>query len=123
MNEVGYDAMAPGNHDFNYGANSLVSMQGNMEFDLLSANVTKDGNNPFKTSKIYIKGDKKIGVIGLTTPETVTKADPRKVEGYSFNAGSLAKILQDEINSLKSQDVDYIVVLGHLGVDEESAHR
>lgn len=59
MNKVGYDAMDPGNHDFNYGTNTLVKLQDNMEFELLSVNITKDGSTNFASSKVYNKGDKK----------------------------------------------------------------
>lgn len=122
MNAVGYTAMAPGNHDFNYGTSRLLELEGQMNFDLLSANVTVEetGAHAFTSSKLYEAGNKKVGIVGLTTPETVTKADPRKVAGYSFNPDELADILQGEINKLKGEGADYIVALGHLGIDEES---
>ena len=121
MNEVGYDAMTAGNHDYNYGINQLINLKNQMKFDLLIANVTKDGQNTFTSSKVYEKGNKKIGVLGISTPETATKTNPANVVGYSFNADKLVKIVQNEIDNLKSQGADYIVALGHLGIDSESS--
>lgn len=64
----------------NYGDNVLVKLQQKrMEFELLSARITKDGSTPFAFSKKYIK-DIKIGIIGLTILGTVAKSDSRIAE-------------------------------------------
>lgn len=39
MNLAGYDAMTPGNHDFNYGAERLQELAGMLNFPVLSANL------------------------------------------------------------------------------------
>lgn len=121
MNEVGYDAMTAGNHDFNHGMSQLLNLRDQMNFDFLVSNITKDGVNAFTSSKIYKKGGKQIGVIGLATPESATKTNPANVEGYSFNDDKLVEILQNEVDLLEKKGVDYIVVLGHLGIDSESS--
>ena len=121
MNEIGYDAMTAGNHDFNYGMSQLINLKNQMNFDFLVSNITKDGKKTFTSSSVYEKAGKKIGVIGIATPESATKTNPANVEGYSFNSDKLAQIVQDEINTLKGQSVDYIVALGHLGIDSESS--
>ncbi|WP_455538443.1 5'-nucleotidase C-terminal domain-containing protein [Terrisporobacter sp.] len=121
MNEVGYDAMTAGNHDFNYGMKQLLNLTGKMDFDFLVSNISKDGKNAFTSSNIYEKAGKKIGVVGLSTPETATKTNPANVEGYSFNNDKLSEILQSEVDLLEKQGVDYVIVLGHLGIDSESS--
>ena len=121
MNEVGYDAMTAGNHDFNYGMSQLLKLRDKMDFDFLVANITKDGVNTFASSNIYEKGGKKIGVVGLATPESATKTNPNNVAGYSFNDEKLAKILQKEVDLLEEEGVDYVIALGHLGIDSESS--
>lgn len=51
MNEIGYAAMAPGNHDFNYGYERLVELNELADFPILAANVKKDdGSNLFDAS-------------------------------------------------------------------------
>ncbi len=121
MHEVGYTALTPGNHDFNYGTARLKELSELMDFDLLSANFTdKSGTAVFTPSKIYTAGDKKIGIVGISTPETATKTNPLNVAGYQFNEAELASLVQAQIDSLKAEGADYIVALGHLGLDEES---
>lgn len=121
MNAAGYTAMTPGNHDFNYGTARLIELSKEMKFDLLSANFTDSkGAAAFTASKIYSAGDKKIGIVGISTPETATKTNPLNVKGYQFNEKDLAALVQAQIDSLKAGGADYIVALGHLGKDEES---
>jgi len=121
MNAVGYTAMTPGNHDFNYGTARLIELSKLMKFDLLSTNFTdKNGAAAFTASKIYAAGDKKIGVIGISTPETATKTNPLNVKDYQFNEKELAALVQAQIDKLKTDGADYIVALGHLGTDQES---
>lgn len=122
MNAVGYTAMTPGNHDFNYGTARLIALSKLMNFDLLSANFTdKNGTTAFAASKIYTAGNKQVGIVGISTPETATKTNPLNVEGYKFNEDEMVKQVQAQIDKLKTDGADYIVALGHLGTDEESA--
>jgi len=120
MNAVGYTAMTPGNHDFNFGTARLIELKNKMNFDLLSANFTdKDKKPVFTASKVYQAGDKEIGIIGVSTPETATKTNPLNVAGYQFNEADMAAMVQQEVDKLVNE-TDYIIILGHLGVDEES---
>lgn len=122
MNAVGYVAMTPGNHDFNYGTQRLIDLSKVMKFDLLSANFTDNqGNLVFPAAKIYKAGDKNIGIVGISTPETATKTNPLNVQGYKFNETEMAKLVQEQIDHLKADGADYVIALGHLGVDTESA--
>jgi len=122
MNAVGYDAMAPGNHDFNYGTNRLLALADMMDFPLLSANyTTKAGKLVFDGSVVLEAGNAKVGVVGISTPETAYKTSPLNTAGYTFNGDSMAELVQAQIDALLAQDVDYIIALGHLGIDEESA--
>lgn len=121
MNAVGYTAMCPGNHDFNYGTARLIELSKMMNFDLLSVNFTgKDKKPVFTASKTTMAGDKKVGIIGISTPETATKTNPLNVVGYQFNEKEMAAEVQGQIDQMESDGVDYIIALGHLGVDVES---
>lgn len=121
MNAVGYTAMCPGNHDFNYGTARLIELSGKMSFNLLSANFTDMNKAPvFTAAKVYTARDKEIGVIGITTPETATKTNPLNVTGYQFNEKEMAAQVQAQIDLMETAGVDYIIALGHLGVDVES---
>jgi 5'-nucleotidase / UDP-sugar diphosphatase len=64
----------------------------------------------------------KIGVFGLTTPETLSKANRALFPGLGFKMGDeLFTCAQAQVDELTTAGVDLVVCLGHLGVDEESA--
>ena len=78
MNLAGYDAMTPGNHDFNYGAERLQELAGMLNFPVLSANlVDLEGKGyVFRPYKSFVLDGVSIAVIGLSTPETAYKTSP-----------------------------------------------
>ena len=124
MNAAGYDAMCPGNHEFDYGRDNLEELADKAEFPILCANlVNKSTGKPiFEANKVFeLEGGKKIGVFGLATPETASKANPKYVEGLEFLQGEkLYECAQKQVDELKAAGCDLIVCLGHLGVDEGS---
>lgn len=122
MNLAGYDAAAPGNHEFDYGYANLTSLADKAEFPILAANILYQGKVAFNANKIFTTPDgKKIGIFGLDTPETATKAHPAKIQGVTFLAGqSMFDCAQAQVDALKADGCDYIVCLGHLGIDDES---
>ena len=131
LSAAGYDAMSPGNHEFDWGAQNLFDILENADFFILSANIVYTEDNEyggeanelvFQGNTIFILGDLKIGVFGLTTPETFTKAHPDKVKGVAFLQGDeMFAAAQEQVDYLKGEDCDLIICLGHLGIDDESA--
>ena len=76
----------------------------------------------FDDPRNEVCGRREIGVFGMATPETATKAHPAKIQGVTFPAGqAMFDIAQKEVEALKAEGCDYIVCLGHLGIDDESA--
>ncbi|WP_419393347.1 bifunctional metallophosphatase/5'-nucleotidase [Cytobacillus praedii] len=119
MNTVGYDGMAAGNHDFNYGYKRLLELEKKLNFPVLSANVRqKDGTNLLKPYEIKEVDGIKLGIFGLSTPETHYKTNPKNVEGLTFT--DPVKEAQAMVKELKSQNVDMIIAVTHLGIDESS---
>lgn len=115
LNEAGYDAMAPGNHDFNYGSERLLKLASYARFDVLAANVTKDGAPLLDDCVIKKIDGVRIGIFGLATPETVYKSHPSNTAGLTF---------EDEIETaaayvkkLQAMGAQYIICLGHIGID------
>ena len=121
MNAVGYSAMAPGNHDFNYGYEHILELEEEMNFPVLAANVTyeADGSLVFGDHIVITCGEY-IGVFGMATPETVTKTNPNNVVGLDFNEDNLAGIAQAQCDELKELGCDIIICLAHLGDDVSS---
>ena len=122
MNLVGYDAAALGNHECDYCYENLVKLSKEAEFPILSANTLYEGKVAFQDHVTFTAPDgTKIGVFGLETPETATKAHPAKIKGVTFPAGEeMFKLAQAQVDALKADKCDVIVCLGHLGIDNES---
>ncbi len=123
MNATGYDAMCPGNHEFDWGVDQFLQNAETAEFPVLCANMlrTADRTLYFEPYKIFEKGGYKVGVIGLDTPETLTKANPALMKNVTFLMGEdLYACAQQYVDEVKAAGCDLVVVLGHLGIDEES---
>ncbi len=117
MNAAGYDLMAAGNHEFDYGAEVLSHNAEIAEFPILAANVKNDGKAFLDSSCIIERAEYKIGFIGLTTVSTSTSTNPSLLGGITF---------EDEIATAKSEiaelkdKTDAIVLVCHMG-DNQSA--
>lgn len=119
MNDVGYSAMTPGNHDFNFGVARLQELSELMDFPLLAANVRiGDGQLLFQPYEVFRMNGLTVGVFGIVTPETLTKADPRIVAGLTFE--DPAAISADMVQTLQSEGCDIIIALTHMGDDAAS---
>ncbi|MBS8100847.1 LPXTG cell wall anchor domain-containing protein [Streptococcus suis] len=125
MNQVGYDAMAVGNHEFDFGMDQAIKYKETLNFPLLSANTYVNGARVFEASTIVDKTPTVVGdefvVIGVTTPETATKTHPKNVEGVTFTdpVTEVNKVIDEvEARALADNRVykNYII-LAHLGVD------
>ena len=125
MNAAGYDAITPGNHEFDWGLDNARQLAGLADFPMLSANIINhlEGDLTFAAHKIFdMPNGMKVGVFGLTTPETMTKAHPDKVRGIDFLQGeALYEVARKQVEELKAAGADIVVLLSHLGMDEESA--
>lgn len=118
MDIMEYDAMVAGNHDFNYGYERLIELDDLMTTPILSANVTKDGENILDSYIIKDVDGKKVGIFGLSTPSTTTKTHPNNVKGLVFE--DTIEAAKAMVKELKTQEVDVIIALAHLGLDEDS---
>lgn len=123
MNAAGYNAAALGNHEFDYKLDALKANAEKAKFPVLAANivVTETGKPLFGDHVTFDTPIGKVGVFGLDTPETMTKAHPDNVKGLTFYQGeALVKCAQAQVDALKAAGCTYIVALSHLGVDPES---
>lgn len=123
MNMAGYDVATTGNHEFDYGYANLKTLMEQAEFPILAANAfTAEGELAMdEANTTFQLGDVTVGVFGLATPETATKAHPAKLEGVTFLAEEdLFDCAQEQVDELTAEGCDYIICLGHLGIDAES---
>lgn len=122
MNYVGYDVATIGNHEFDYGYENLAELAAAAEFPIIAANVMYNGKTAFEANKVFeLESGVKVGVFGLSTPETATKAHPGKIKGVTFLSGDdMNKAAQAQVDELTAAGCDYIICLGHLGIDDSS---
>ena len=120
MDAVGYDAMVPGNHDFNYGSDRLLEAarwaEDNASFRILSANITdEEGYLLLQPYQIYDYNGFKVCVIGLTTPDTKTKSHPANTVGIEFMNEAVIDNAQAALD-IANDLADFVIVLGHIGI-------
>ncbi len=115
MNLIGYDAMAIGNHEFDFGLEVFHKMKKEANFPFLSANIYEEGGTKAVGQDILQKtfdDGLRVGILGLTTRETEQITAPGLL-------GNL--IMTDPILEAKSRipmlrkNNDVVIVLSHLG--------
>ena len=125
LNEMNYDAMAVGNHEFDFGLDEAKKYKEILKFPLLSSNTYVNGARLFEAATIVdknkdVEGDEFV-VIGVTTPETATKTHPKNVKGVTFTEpiAEVNKVIEEiQAKALaEGKDYKHYVVLAHLGVD------
>ena len=125
LNQMQYDAMAVGNHEFDFGLDEVKKYKEILKFPLLSSNTYVNGARLFEASTIVdkdktVEGDEFV-VIGVTTPETATKTHPKNIKGVTFAdpISEVNKVIEEVQAKARAEGKDYkhYVVLAHLGVD------
>lgn len=121
LKAIGYDAIAIGNHDFNYGENRLETLGIESGAPLLAANITKDGNLRYQASVVKEIGGVKVGIFGLTTPDTAVLVHPSLISGLDFGTkNSIIQTAGEMVEQLRGQGCDIILALTHLGTNASS---
>lgn len=135
LNQLGYDYTILGNHEFDDGDGVLASFVEGLKMPVLAANVSlasdpdlgvlADGQPLLAPSvegggRIYpyavanLSGHR-IGIIGLTTPDTLTSSSP----GKSIGISSPETAARQAVTDLEKQGINNIVVISHIGWDED----
>lgn len=113
-------AMQLGNHEFDYGRETLSSYFSAAPFPILSANIVDKRTNKTYGAPYVIKtiNGIAIAVIGIMSPELMTLSLPDNVKELEIK--DPAATVNGLIPELKNQKVDMIVALSHMGVEEDS---
>ena len=118
LEAAGYDYMTLGNHDFNYGKERLFELRDMSQVGMLSANIVdENGEYIFTPYVIEEVGDVKVGIYGLSTPDTVILTNPNNVVGLVFK--DPIEVSKEMVEELEDK-ADVIIALAHLGLDESS---
>ncbi|GGW68094.1 multifunctional 2',3'-cyclic-nucleotide 2'-phosphodiesterase/5'-nucleotidase/3'-nucleotidase [Streptomyces lucensis JCM 4490] len=127
MNAIGYDAAALGNHEFNYGIETLRRFEEQLDFPLLGANAVdaktlRPAFPPYFIKTFHVPGAKpvKVGVLGLTNPG-IAIWDKAYVQGKLKFEG-LEEQAAKWVPRLRSLGADVVVVSAHSGTSGTSSY-
>ncbi len=126
MNKMGYDVIIPGNHEYDYGMKQFMHLAYLQNTDYVSSNFQDaKGNLVFAPYKMETYGDTRIAFVGVTTPETMTKSNPKTFMDsnnqyiYSFgenNGGAdLYARVQKAVDEARADRADYVFLVAHMG--------
>lgn len=121
MNLAGYDVMAAGNHEFDFGTEQFLANAAAADFPILAANVYRDGRLLLSGVQEGNSGDHvilerkgvRIGFFGLTTAETAVAVNPMYVSGLTFR--NEVETAKEQIDDLKDEGADVIIAVCHMG--------
>ncbi len=117
INEIGLDAAAIGNHEFDWGVETLRARMEEAAFPWLSANtfVRETGARPDWVHPYawFERAGLKIAVIGASTVSTPVTTMPQNVADYEFR--DIADVVNELAPSLKAEGADLIFVTVHAG--------
>ncbi|SEV97321.1 5'-nucleotidase [Cognatiyoonia koreensis] len=115
MNQLGYDGMTVGNHEFDDGPEVLAGFIDTVEFPVLMSNADVSQEpllaEKLPKSAVIERGGEKIGLIGLTPEDTDELASP----GDNITFSDPASAVQAEVDKMTAEGVNKIIVLSHSG--------
>lgn len=121
MNLAGYDLMAPGNHEFDFGTETFLSNAQKADFPVLAANIYRNGSPLLKDVQedssgchaVLEQNGVRIGFFGLTTADTASSTNPAGIKDLEFR--DEIETAKTEINHLEEEGADVIVAMCHMG--------
>jgi 2',3'-cyclic-nucleotide 2'-phosphodiesterase / 3'-nucleotidase len=121
FNEMHYDAMAVGNHEFNFGLAEMWKAKRESNFPWLAANLKEiytAGDGFIRPYIIKNVGGVRIGIVGFVTPGVPRWEIPEHYRGYEFEPIVAAA---KRVIPLVRKQVDLLVVIMHSGLDRDPA--
>lgn len=121
MNAMRYDAMAVGNHEFNFGLDVLEKARRESRFAWLAANVRADNPTRRRRFGSYIirnVAGVRVGILGFITPGVPRWEIPAHYKGFRFD--DIVKTAQQIVPRLRRK-VDVLIVIAHSGMERDTA--
>lgn len=113
LNELDCRAMVIGNHDFNFGLEWIESLRRTARFPVLGANVLDAEGRPFFEPALRIdQGGRRIGILGVTTPQVPRWEEPWNYAGLTFR--DAVETVAEWVPRLR-EDCDAVIVAAHMG--------
>ena len=119
FNALNYDVWVMGNHEFDFGLKVLATPLNQFKGTALAGNIFWESGKPYLPAyKIIERQGVKIGIIGMDTPMTAEFAKGTDhIDGLKFT--DPVQAVKDVIGQLHGQ-VDAIVLVAHMGIDNEN---
>ena len=116
QNAIGYDIWVPGNHEYNYGMDTIKKVIGEQKAKVLTGNVYSPEGTPLADGYTIVrKMDVKIGIIGMVTPN-ITRWDAVNLTGWSVtNPVDECRKIIDQIKD----KVDVLIGVMHMDTENE----
>ena len=125
MNDMGYSVAIPGNHEFDYGMERFLDLTKKANFPYISCNFNYKGELVFEPYVIRELAGKKVGFVGVTTPETLTSSTPTYFQDengefvYGFMQDDTGEAVYDAVqkavDDARAEGAEYVIVLAHCG--------
>jgi 2',3'-cyclic-nucleotide 2'-phosphodiesterase/3'-nucleotidase len=121
MNAIGYDAMAVGNHEYEFGFDVLNKARSEARFPWLSANTYKKGTDQTYFPPFIVKqvNGVRVGILGLTTPGMPNLDDPDRYYSRIELRESVSEAKKWTGVLHEKERVDLVVVVMHMGLEED----
>jgi len=117
FNAMGYAASAIGNHEFDWGIDTLAARVRQAHFAWLSSNIREraTGAVPSWTApwRMMTAGRYRIAVVGYSTESTPSTTRPSNVASLAFDSGTVR--LDAAIAAAREANPDYVIVVAHAG--------
>jgi 2',3'-cyclic-nucleotide 2'-phosphodiesterase/3'-nucleotidase len=120
MNALGFDALAVGNHEYNFGLGVLEKARREANFPWLSANTYRVGTNETYYQPYVVKelNGVRVGLLGLTTPGVPFWENRENFAGLEFRE-PVAEARKWVAALRERERVDLVVVAMHMGLEED----
>ena len=123
MNAVGYDYVTLGNHEFDFGIDTLARRMEELSATVLCGNFASmaDGASYYLCHAVRQFGGVKVAFVGVTTPGVPTSSTPLFFQDgqghwlYTFYPTALDSVVQQCVDEVRRQGADYVVLLSHIG--------
>ena len=126
MNHLGFDAMALGNHEFDWGEDAIKANVAIAEFPILAINVYDNATGQrvdyCKPSVMIERGGAQIGIIGAIG-DCYSSISSEMTKGVNFKTGSqLTALVKAESEKLRSEGADIIIYVIHDNSTESGSY-
>ena len=130
MNHVGYDVVALGNHEFDFGISQMFSLTDALDAPVVCVNFRdlRKNDRPFPAYQMLHYGEVDIAFLGFITSTTAASTSPKTFQDetgtfvYDFMQSEFYQCAQECIDEARAEGADYVVALSHLGDMDRGEH-